>query len=51
MYLTTPHASYLSGRFVSVNWDLEELAEKREEIIEKGLLLMTARGDMVPVPY
>ena len=51
MYLTTPHASYLSGRYVSVNWDLEELAEKRLEIVKEGLLVMMAKGDTAHVPY
>lgn len=51
MYLTTPEASYLSGRFISVNWDLEELEQKKDEIISKGLLITTARGDYATPPY
>jgi len=51
VYLTTPHALYLNGRYVGANWDLQELAEKKDEIVSKGLLLMTARGDAVPPPF
>jgi len=29
---------WLSGRYVSVNWDVEELEEKKEEILERDLL-------------
>jgi NAD(P)-dependent dehydrogenase (short-subunit alcohol dehydrogenase family) len=36
--------SWLSGRFVSVNWDVEELEQRREEIGENDLLKMTLKG-------
>jgi hypothetical protein len=32
VWLTTPAASFLSGRFVSVNWDVEELLARKDEI-------------------
>lgn len=48
VYLSTPDAAYLSGRFVSVNWDMQELEAKKEEIIKNALLITTARGDNVP---
>lgn len=29
---------FLSGRFLSANWDVDELLEKEDEIIQKDLL-------------
>lgn len=29
---------WLSGRFVSANWDMEELVERKEEIVDGGKL-------------
>ncbi|KAF8428214.1 hypothetical protein EV426DRAFT_714416 [Tirmania nivea] len=43
--------AYLSGRFVSANWDMQKLEMKKEEIIEKALLITTARGDITPSPF
>ena len=38
LYLAQPRADYLKGSMVSVNWDLEEMEEFKEEIETKGLL-------------
>lgn len=38
MYLAGPWADFLRGRFVAVNWDVDELEEHKEEIEEQGLL-------------
>ena len=38
VYLSTPRAGFLSGRFVFSNWDMEEL-EGMKDIIVKGDLL------------
>lgn len=38
MYLSTPRAGFLGGRFVFANYDMEALENLREEIIEKDLL-------------
>ncbi|KAF8472702.1 hypothetical protein BDZ91DRAFT_652575 [Kalaharituber pfeilii] len=51
VYLTTPEAAYLNGRYVSCNWDMKELLEKKDEIVSNGLLLITERGDKLPHPY
>ncbi|KAK9794375.1 hypothetical protein WJX73_000227 [Symbiochloris irregularis] len=40
-YLTTSRADFLRGRYVSANWDIPELEERKDEIIEKDLLKMT----------
>lgn len=41
LFLTTPRADFLRGRFVSVNWRMDELEAMKGEI-EKGHLLKTA---------
>ncbi|KAK5629975.1 hypothetical protein RRF57_005690 [Xylaria bambusicola] len=38
VWLAKERRSWLSGRFVSVTWDMQELEQKREEIIAKDLL-------------
>ncbi|KAJ4336213.1 hypothetical protein N0V95_008664, partial [Ascochyta clinopodiicola] len=37
LYLATERAEWLRGCMVSVNWDLEEMEQHREEIIDQGL--------------
>jgi NAD(P)-dependent dehydrogenase (short-subunit alcohol dehydrogenase family) len=41
---------YLSGRYVSVNWDVDELEARREEIVRDKLLVEAGirRGDAPP---
>lgn len=39
-WLTKEKRSWLSGRYVSVNWDVEELEKRKNEIVEKDLLVM-----------
>lgn len=38
VYLSTERAKWASGRYVSSNWDMEELEGRAEEIVEKNLL-------------
>lgn len=38
VYLTQQRQEWLAGRYVSVNWDMEELFAKKDEIVEKDLL-------------
>ncbi|GAW11096.1 hypothetical protein ANO14919_004350 [Xylariales sp. No.14919] len=38
VWLIKEHRLWLSGRFVSVNWDMEELESKKDEIVEGNLL-------------
>ena len=40
LYLTTPRADFLRGRFVSANWDILELEGRRDEVMNKDLLKM-----------
>ncbi|KAF2872885.1 hypothetical protein BDV95DRAFT_359396 [Massariosphaeria phaeospora] len=44
MYLQKPEADYLRGGFVSVNWDVEEMEQHKEEIIEGKLLKLAFLG-------
>ncbi|KAJ4247419.1 hypothetical protein NW762_013094 [Fusarium torreyae] len=38
VWLSRERRDWLSGRFVSVNWDMEELEQKRKEILQGNLL-------------
>jgi NAD(P)-dependent dehydrogenase (short-subunit alcohol dehydrogenase family) len=38
LYLATPRADYLTGRYVSSNWDLEFVETMKEEIVKMDLL-------------
>ncbi|KAI1308513.1 NAD(P)-binding protein [Xylaria venustula] len=38
VWLTKEHRPWLNGRFVSVGWDMEELLDKKDMIVEKNLL-------------
>jgi NAD(P)-dependent dehydrogenase (short-subunit alcohol dehydrogenase family) len=40
----TKEAEFLSGRFVWAEWDVDELVAKKEEILERDLLLVTIDG-------
>jgi NAD(P)-dependent dehydrogenase (short-subunit alcohol dehydrogenase family) len=38
VWLSNENRSYLSGRLISVNWDVEELERRKEEIQKENLL-------------
>ncbi|KAF4628185.1 hypothetical protein G7Y89_g9966 [Cudoniella acicularis] len=38
VYLSTPRASFLDGRFIFANYDMEQLETLKDEILEKDLL-------------
>lgn len=38
VWLTAERREWLAGRYVSCTWDMEQLEEKREEIVERDLL-------------
>ena len=40
VYLASSRADFLRGRYVSSQWDVEELEARQEEILEKDLLKM-----------
>ncbi|KAF2826609.1 NAD(P)-binding protein [Ophiobolus disseminans] len=37
---------FLSGRYVSANWDVDGLVMRKEEIVEKGLLKMDIKAEL-----
>jgi NAD(P)-dependent dehydrogenase (short-subunit alcohol dehydrogenase family) len=43
-WVVTDEAAFLSGRFVWAEWDIDELKAKKDEILEKDLLLTTIDG-------
>jgi NAD(P)-dependent dehydrogenase (short-subunit alcohol dehydrogenase family) len=38
--------SFLNGRFVSANWDVEDLVARGDEIQKEGLLKMDLKGEL-----
>lgn len=40
--------SFLTGRYLNANWDVENLLERKEEIVEKGLLKIDLKGEFGP---
>ncbi|KAF2497830.1 NAD(P)-binding protein [Lophium mytilinum] len=40
----TPGVDFLRGRMLTCNWDVSELLERKDEIVEKDLLVMTLAG-------
>ena len=47
VWLASPEAKFLRGKFVWVNWDVDELKERAEEITNSRLL--TTLLDGVPM--
>lgn len=37
-FLTAERREWLQGRYISCNWDMEELLAQRDEIVSKDLL-------------
>jgi hypothetical protein len=51
LYLSTPRAAYLSGRYVDARWDLQELESKhKDRIVGEDLLKMSLLGEKKPQP-
>jgi hypothetical protein len=38
LWLTSPEARFLDGKFLWANWDADELVARKDEIEKKGLL-------------
>ncbi|BGP27598.1 short-chain dehydrogenase/reductase SDR family protein [Rhodotorula toruloides] len=47
---TQSDADFLRGRYVSANWDITQLLEKRDEIIEKNMLWTRVLGQEQVMP-
>lgn len=46
-----PDRSFLSGRFVDANWDVEDLVARRDEILKKDLLKMNLDAKLGPAQF
>ena len=44
VWLSTPEAAFLKGRFIWANWDVEELMSMAAEIEKDDLLTLSLRG-------
>jgi NAD(P)-dependent dehydrogenase (short-subunit alcohol dehydrogenase family) len=47
LYLTTPKAEYLNGRFVYSNWDIQHVEKLKDDIVKNNLLV--SRIDYGPI--
>ena len=45
VWLTAERREWLAGRYVSVNWDVEELLQKKDKIVEQDLLKVRLATD------
>ncbi|KAH8671696.1 hypothetical protein BX600DRAFT_510359 [Xylariales sp. PMI_506] len=45
LWLTTPEAESMNGRCLDATWDIPEMIERRDEIVNDGLLVMELKGD------
>ena len=44
VWLATEEARFMNGRYMSVNWAVDELVQRRKEILENDLLMMELKG-------
>jgi hypothetical protein len=44
VWLTTPEADFLKGRYSSCGWDVNQLVAKKAEILKGGLLISGVTG-------
>lgn len=45
IWLTSDKAKFMNGRYMSINWDVEELVARQEEIVSGNLLALTLSGE------
>jgi hypothetical protein len=45
VWLATKEAYFLNGRFMSVNWSVDELVARKEDIIKSNDLRMVLQGE------
>lgn len=48
LYLTTPQAEFLRGRFISANWAVDDLEAQKDEIVKQNLLTTYIRAKFGP---
>lgn len=45
VWLSSAEADFMNWRYLDACWDIPELIKRKEDIVQKGLLLMELRGD------
>lgn len=45
VWLSSPAAKFLNGRCMSVNWDVEELLARQDEVVNNNELKFTLTGN------
>lgn len=48
LYLASPRADFLRGRWVTANWDVEELEANKEKIAKENLLTIGLKAELGP---
>jgi NAD(P)-dependent dehydrogenase (short-subunit alcohol dehydrogenase family) len=51
VWLATEQAKFMNGRYMGANWSVDELTERRDEIVSKGLLLEELQGTFGPAQF
>lgn len=51
VWLSTPAARFLNGRYTTTNWDVEELVKRQEEVVQKDLLKVKLAGDFAKAEF
>jgi hypothetical protein len=51
VWLSTPAARFLNSRYITTNWDVEELVKRQEEVVQKALLKVKLAGDFAKAGY
>ena len=48
LYLASPRADFLRGRYTTANWDVDELEAHQEEIVAKNMLRTKLEAEYGP---
>lgn len=51
VWLSHPHAKFLSGRFVAAQWSVDQLLDRKDEILGGRQLLLTVPGPFGPKQF
>jgi adenine-specific DNA methylase len=46
VWLSTLDARFLNSRYITTNWDVEELVKRQEEVVQKALLKAKLAGGL-----
>ena len=51
VWLSHPHAKFLSGRFIAAQWSVDEMLERKDEILKGKQLKVTVNGPFGPKQF